>query len=284
MKYLYITLLIFLFGGCAAKVDMSKYHTTQSQHKELREKPILHPNQVNVKSNVHNISNDWLNGLVETNSKLKEYFDTYNKSDLKLDITLLNYGYTKSFKYYKYGKTKYDTIEEDCDLYKDIYLKRQCYTYNRKQRAKRIGHWEIDFYSKMKISLNGNEPFYINNFETLVDKHSSPYDNYNTNYNMTMVIQGNYNKIFTRVREKLREPFDITEIRKGDNDYLISINGGTCNYMYKGQSVRIFSNSGSVIGTGEIVDNSTCNKSWILLENIKREPKLSDKVGVLFMD
>lgn len=296
-----LLLLLFIFNGCASKIDFKEYRSIEKAQTVSydRQIPILNIDNIQTFSNSVKIDTYQLKQLVSMNNKYYQFFDTKNISDIKLELYLTDLYYTKTYhpkkhkKHTKKKKHKKHKIKNK-NQHKQVINIYNNYNYGSPHYTQPqnidFGLYTVNFNSRIKVKLI--TPYdvmvYDSDFTISInDEYGYRDKTYSNMGYFTKSISNNLNNIFYKVRDYLNPPFDVIEIYKHkeeNNNYVLKLNGGTCDNISSGFSARITNENGRYMGSGEIARNSSCNVGWIITDSFRRKPTLDMKVFTRFYE
>jgi hypothetical protein len=278
-KYIQIILLsLFVFTGCATKIDFEKYDLkeyVETKDIEYKKKPNLLLENITVHSSRRALINtdDFIQSM-KFNEYYYELFDPSNKdtsSNITLNLMLDEFNY-----YVEYIAPR-EYIYKDEVRYTDDYYNIIIYSHIKAKLTKADGSIEI-FDNEVQNSYRKNIDYFYGWRDVYLPKYA---------YQDT--LDENIANILTMTRNRLINPFTVIKIleeikaEKGKSKkYAISINGGICDGIYSGQSATILNKDDAVIGYGEVTSQSTCKQAWILMEKVYSSPVPYDKVIIKF--
>jgi len=295
-KIFKLTLLVILFtiifSGCVAKIDFKQYQTIKQvknpKYTRINKLPLPIEN-IQIYSLINNYNQEILYQLFKLSNRYYKYFENID-SNTKVDIYLTELGYTKEFipeqkKQKKQNSNITTNISNNNTIIKNQIIVTNNYMTNN---YRQYGKYRIQYYAKANVKFKYNHHTYLFDAylsDQFIDKMGYIDKKYNINYNE--IIKYLFDDIFYRIRRKLNPPFKITEIKKNikkPNTYAIKIDGGTCNYINKGEIASLYDKNFNLRATGEVSQQSTCNFGWLKFEDISYKPKLSDIIILDFKD
>ena len=276
-KNLLFILMIFIFSGCATKIDFKKFDTQEyieNKDIEYKKKPNLELSNIGAStSQFALINNDNFINHISFNEYYYSIFNTSNQtvsSNIKLELRLVDLGYAVEFipaRPYEYkGKTRYT------DSYYDVTV----YSHIKAKLTKPDGSIEV-FEDQSSYSHREDVEYFYGWGRVYAPKYL-----YND------VLQNNLNDIFIIARNKLSNPFTVTKVlkeikpEKGKySKYALAVNGGTCDGLYGGQRASVYHNS-TLIGYGEVTSQTSCKNGWVLIEDVYSITSVYDQVIIRF--
>jgi hypothetical protein len=277
--YLFLLFTISIFTGCSNKINFNNYEVQNYIEKSdiKYKKPFkLSLEQILFQSLSNNINNIDFKNITNYNNFLHVNFNTLEKNpNIKLELILesldVRYEYIPSRSYEYKGKIKqtepyynvisYARIASKLTNGKNVKILRSETTYSQ--------HLELSHYYNPQYTFYGYDKNYTQYYQDVIDNTLT--------------------KIFRKIQRELMTPFLITkvlkEIKKEDKNKPFKIglqlNGGTCDGLFSGQIVVIYSNVNNhltKIGKGEVTSDSSCHRAWVKVNSYIKEPKSFDLV------
>jgi|SaaInlLV_10m_DNA_4_1040232.scaffolds.fasta_scaffold10298_1 hypothetical protein len=274
-----LLLSLLIFTGCSNKINFSNYEVQNYiEKKDLKyKKPIkLTVEQINFESLSNIIQKQDLINISNYNNFLHRNFNTVETNlNIKVEIIL-----------------------EELLVYPE-YVEGHTYSYKGEKKWSEP-YYNLVSYSRIASKITTEGKVKIFRADTQYSRRIETYDFYQPRYSYygfdklyssyyQSVIKGSLTKIFVEIQKQLMTPFTVVKVLKElKNDdkkkplkVVLELNGGTCDGLYSGQYVNVYSKENNDlirISKGEVTSDSSCHTGWVKIEKYIREPKSFDIV------